>query len=193
MPRKERVYGELRSLLKTGDLVLFSGQDKVSRIIRWRTKSDYSHVGMVLNSPDYHDDVTIWEATKPVGVRLTPLSEHVRNYEGSIVLRRLRNAQLSDEDMKEFKVLFEELSGRPFEQEIPQLIGAAFDLFPEQLTKEDLSSLFCSELVAEAYQALSLLDEYKPSNEYTPADFSDKGKLQLQRGHLGTEIRLKTA
>lgn len=46
--------------------------------------------------------------------------------------------------------------------------------------KENLSSLFCSELVAEAYQRMGLLPEVgsahkvKPSNEYTSRFFSRK-------------------
>jgi hypothetical protein len=40
------------------------------------------------------------------------------------------------------------------------------------INKEDLSSLFCSELVAEAYQKMGLLTEQLPSNEYIPKDFS---------------------
>ena len=37
-----------------------------------------------------------------------------------------------------------------------------------------MSSLFCSELLAEAYQRMLLLSEDMPSNEYTPADWSEE-------------------
>jgi hypothetical protein len=56
---------------------------------------------------------------------------------------------------------------------------------------EDLTSLFCSELVAEAYQRLGLLDESTPSNEFTPADFSEAEGLVLLKGQLGKETFLK--
>lgn len=53
---------------------------------------------------------------------------------------------------------------------------------------DDLSSLFCSELAAEVSEPPKGL----PSNEYTPRDFADKGRLVLQEGiRLGEEIPLK--
>jgi hypothetical protein len=43
-------------------------------------------------------------------------------------------------------------------------------------------------MVAEAYQRMGLLSEKKQSNEYTPKDFADVGKLELLRGNLGSEV-----
>jgi hypothetical protein len=54
--------------------------------------------------------------------------------------------------------------------------------------------LFCSELVAEAYQQIRLLKEPPSgilSNEYTPKDFSEKKGLTLEKGAtLGKEVIL---
>ena len=80
---------------------------------------------------------------------------------------------------------------------------------------EDLSSIFCSELIAEAYQRAGLLKNRppeneedkarlkklykgiifdrtaKPSNEYIPEDFSAKRELELENGALlGPEFRV---
>ena len=60
------------------------------------------------------------------------------------------------------------------------MIKAAYD-GPLGHNQEDLSSLFCSELVAEAYQRLGLLPKPPqglPSNEYTPRDFAKNIDLQ---------------
>jgi hypothetical protein len=51
--------------------------------------------------------------------------------------------------------------------------------------------LFCSELVAEAYQRMDLLSEKKLSSEYTPKDFSDKSKLKLMKGKLHEEVAVR--
>ena len=59
--------------------------------------------------------------------------------------------------------------------------------------KEDLSAIFCSELVAEAYQSMGLLDKKHASNEFTPADFTEENTLPLLRGELGPEIIIKDA
>jgi hypothetical protein len=54
-----------------------------------------------------------------------------------------------------------------------------------------LSSLFCSELVAEVYQKMGLLTEKLPSNEYIPKDFSTEKSLSLELGYsLQKEIAI---
>ena len=58
--------------------------------------------------------------------------------------------------------LLKELHGRKYEENMIQLSLAAVDFCEDYLTflensKEDLSSLFCSELVAYAYQEVGLL------------------------------------
>jgi len=59
--------------------------------------------------------------------------------------------------------------------------------------KEDLTRVFCSELVAAAYQHLGLLDQYPPAGGYAPKDFSseqtDSAALLLLKGaQLSDEI-----
>jgi len=62
--------------------------------------------------------------------------------------------------------------------------------------QKDLTSLFCSELLAETYIRMGLLpeDPKHPSNEYTPKDFSSDAPataLPLQKGaKLSKEIIL---
>ena len=67
---------------------------------------------------------------------------------------------------------------------------AAYD-GPLGHNEEDLSSLFCSELVAEAYQRIGLLTSAMPSNEYTPKDFAERRGLKLEKGKLGEEISVE--
>lgn len=45
-------YSLIRTQLKTGDLVLFSGKGAFSDIIKYGTLSKWSHIGMVLKIPD---------------------------------------------------------------------------------------------------------------------------------------------
>jgi hypothetical protein len=65
------------------------------------------------------------------------------------------------------------------------LLRAAFSGWFGASRGERLNSLFCSELVAEAYQAMGLLPESppgRPSNEYTPRDFARRG-AKLEAGY----------
>lgn len=41
-------YSDIRHNLCTGDIVLFSGAGMVSNVIKWATRSKWSHVGMVI-------------------------------------------------------------------------------------------------------------------------------------------------
>ncbi len=195
-----RKYGTMRSKLRTGDVVLFSGKGGISAGIKWATFSRWSHVGMVLVLPEY-DFVCLWESTTlssiadvatgehRKGVQLVPLSARVREYKGDIAIRQLKNVQFDAADIHSLMKLRKKLARRPYEKSKLELIRAAYD-GPFGKNTEDLSSLFCSELVAEAYQELDLVNaKKKPSNEYTPADFSQKKEaLPWVRGKLGPEI-----
>jgi hypothetical protein len=202
---KSRKYENARPGLKTGDIVLFSGKGGISAGIKWATLSRWSHVGMVLVLAEY-DFVCLWESTTIAnikdletgefrkGVQLVPLSSRVQQYEGQIVMRSLQGVEFSPADVVALMALRKKLARRPFEENLIELALAAYD-GPFGLNSEDLSSLFCSELVAEAYQELGLIKSGKhdkPSNEYTPADFSAKHEdLPWRRGSLGPEIDLK--
>ena len=188
-------YAEIRDSLKTGDIVLFSGQSQVSGILKWFKRSKWSHVGMVVKLPQF-DAIMLWESTllssatdvetgmPSLGVRLVPLSQRIG---GEVAIRRLENVVLSQEDIDKLSALRVELRGRPYERNPVELFKSVWDL-PFGRNEEDLSSVFCSELVAEAYQALGLLPEEQPSNEYTPADFSSERFIPLLKGAtLGPE------
>ena len=192
---------ELRAVLRTGDLVLFSGKGGASAGIKWATFSRWSHVGLVVVLPEY-DFVTVWESSTTTtlldldtrqlnkGVQLAPLSARLAQYEGAVAIRRLSGVDFGTEDIGRLMQLRRELAGRPYEEDKLELIKAAWD-HTFGANSEDLSSLFCSELVAEAYQCLGLLGPDKPSNEYVPADFSTARTQPLERGTLGPEILLK--
>lgn len=120
----------------------------------------------------------------------------------------VRQLKISDEERERMtKNLLEfksELGERPYEKKKLELIRSALDYHEDFLTflkneEEDLSSLFCSELVAAAYQRMGLLEmdttveNYKTSNEYTPDDFTSSRdeELNLKYGELGKEIYIE--
>ena len=187
--------------LKTGDIVLFSGLDHYSRLVRAGTKSKWSHVGLVFESPA-HDFLTLWEssiredtldvelAEHRVGVRLVSLYDRVKAFEGEISIRRLQGEAITDKKLRCLLALQDELRGRAYERNKFELIRAANKrAFCNRA--EDLSSVFCSELVAEAYQRLGLLSEEKPSNDYAPVDFSYERMRNLQGSfYLSEELQL---
>ena len=200
---RSRGYSAIRATLKTGDIVLFSGKGHFSNLIKLGTFSKWSHVGMVLKLPEY-DFLTLWESTgltdiedldtnKPnVGVQLVPLSARGRKYSGDIAYRSLKGPALADTALADLMKLRRKLKGRKYEKSKVELVKAAWDSVMGHNQEEDLSSVFCSELVAEAYQSLKLIDGGKNSNEYTPADFM-QGRLDTLAGGrtLGPEVTIK--
>lgn len=196
------LYSSIRGDLKTGDIVLFSGKGAFSSVIKYGTMSRWSHVGMVLNIPEY-DFLTIWESTTlndiddlatgmpRKGVQLVPLSDRVQKYSGDIAIRHLQGDTLAETSLKSLMKLRKELKGKRYERSKGEMFKAVYD-GPFGTNSEDLSSLFCSELVAEAYQSLNLLSDKVPSNEYTPADFSEKKMTKLNgKFTLSKEILIK--
>ncbi len=190
-------YSEIRNSLQTGDIVLFSGKGRISNIIKWFTKSPWSHVGMVIRSTEW-DMLLLWESTtlnklKDIqsgvarqGVQLVPLSERIKTYDGEIGIRRLEtNKVIRHQPLMDFR---QEVKGRSYEQSKLELIKSAYD-GPLGQNEEDLSSLFCSELIAEAYQRMGFISNDISSNEYTPADFG--GNIGLLDAKLGKIINME--
>ena len=114
---------------------------------------------------------------------------------GRVAIRRL--VGVTDEERKriteELVRFYNEVSGRPYEQSKLTLILSSAKFIEDALPflknrKEDLSSLFCSELVAEAYQRMKLLSPDKLSHSFTPDDFSTNRELALIRGKLSEQI-----
>lgn len=200
-------YRDIRDKLKTGDIVLFSGQDPISRVIRGISQSTWSHVGMVVIWEEMKT-VLIWEST-PVakakdiesnqhqsGVNLIPLSHRIntwlaRDPENLVAVRHL-DQPLDDAMQSALLLVRSELKGRGYAGSLREILNAAIDRGGWSDNSEDLSTLFCSELVAEAYQRMGLLPDHKPSNEYTPRDFSceqtDSFQFPMRHRRLGDEI-----
>lgn len=192
------LYSNIRNSLKTGDILLFSGKGRISDGIKFFTGSKWSHVGMVYTIKDALDpegSVFCWESTTlsdledadtgkaTKGVQRVELSERLERCfaSGYEINVRPLDKPLTDGMVKNLNVFRHEVSGKPYEKSVLELIKSAYDgIFGEN--KEDLTSLFCSELLAEAFQRMGLLPEDKPSNEYTPKDFSEERRLSLLSG-----------
>jgi hypothetical protein len=155
-------YSAVRSDMKAGDLIAFGGQGLISRIIKWRTRSPVSHVGVVMEIDD-HGRVMVMESTSlggQCGVQVNRLSKRVREYDGNVWWFPLRK-QLDEED-RFWEFLWAQ-DGKKYDRR--QVAKAAFNL----PTHENYKRLFCSELVAGAYKAGGLQFVGNPSR-MTPVE-----------------------
>lgn len=131
------------------------------------------------------------------GVGLVPLEDKLRS--GWCTPVAVRQLSISAEDRKELDEIAVQLrckyKGRLYEEHPTEMIKAAVDigedyipLFKNEGGEDSLETIFCSELVALAYQWFRLLGADPPANEYTPEDFADSRKLVLTRGTLEEEV-----
>jgi hypothetical protein len=195
----KRIANELR----TGDIVLFSGKGLTSVGIKRILGCTWSHVGLVvygaagdrpllLESTPCRDLVDVLTGERTGGVRLVGLVERLASSDGAIAVRRLDPA-LAPAQTERLMGLVRELHGRPYECSLLELFRAVSDRV--ERSRENPTSLFCSELIAEVLQSIGLLDDVgqggRPSNEYTPRHFSSAHDLRLKLGFaFGPEIRL---
>lgn len=133
------------------------------------------------------------------GVGLVPLEDKLNS--GWVAPVAVRQLSISPESRKEIDEIAIELrckyKGRHYEEHPTELIKAAVDFGEDYITifknkggEASLETLFCSELVALAYQKFRLLGDDYPANEYTPEDFADSRKLTLTQGVLENEVYL---
>jgi hypothetical protein len=80
--------------VRDGDLLLCSANDSFSRLIRWATKSPWSHVAIAYRLEEI-DRVIVLECVEKIGVRAVPLSSFISRtssgehpYPGRILLAR---------------------------------------------------------------------------------------------------------
>src|SRR5262245_9664253 len=187
-------YDELRPTLDSGDVLLFAGESRFSRGIKRLTRSHWSHSALVAR-PHAGGPLLLWEATLDTvladvatheiasGVHLYDLERWIRHYGGETVIRPLR-VERTETMRAALLAFYDEARGRPYERNRLELFRSVYDGPLGQNRKEDLTSFFCSELVAEAYQRMGLLPASPPANEYTPRDFSSERAtpLPLQLG-----------
>ena len=84
---------DIEAQICDGDLLLCSGEHAFSRLIRWATKSPWSHIAMAMRA-DAIGRVMVLESVEKIGVRTVPFrtfafgDEGMRPYPGQIVLAR---------------------------------------------------------------------------------------------------------
>lgn len=197
-------YSIIKDKLQTGDLVLFSGQYSISKLVERLEHSHWSHVAMVVRIPDIEEPL-LWESTaltnlpdqiyhdNKTGPKIVDLKQRLLTYGSDVVpyvppvyaVRQLE-AERTPEMLNALSTLFTSLHGIPNPGEwkmIAEVLeGKLFNI------RSKLDNYTCGELVAESYIKMGLLSDKKAINGYMPKDFSTDGTLKLLKGKLYGEL-----
>lgn len=173
-------YADVRDRIRPGDLIAFGGTSPTCELIKRVTESSVSHVGVVLH-PEWWTEGPSWpeicdrfmEAT-PRGMKIAHLGRRVKRYDGTLWWLPLSDAARQQMDLEAFHSFLHEQKDKPYD--VAQAIKSGLDMLDANpllrrmtYNVEDLSSLFCSELVAAALEACGVIGRLNAS-EVTPID-----------------------
>jgi len=177
-------YSAVRSKMQPGDVIAFGGKGNFSEMIKWATRSNVSHVGVIMQSKMIFEDEVqkgffnqVIESTDIngfSGVSISRLSDRLRSYKGDIWWLPLSPAARAKLDRKKFFDWCLHQEGKPYD--MPQAVRSALDTLDKvpviggaTYNIEDFSKFFCSELVAGALEKGGVIREIN-SSEVTPID-----------------------
>jgi hypothetical protein len=193
---------ELKQTLKTGDLLLcddlqYGSWGLFSWVIKFITKSDFSHVGMIVKDPEFTETplkgTFVWtsgisnvpdpeDKQTKFGVQFIPFDHFIQTYGGKIFLRRIHfqdpeeyNTIFNTNNLKEIhQVVYD----KPYDVIITDWIEAFCKKDPKP---QKTSRFFCSALIGYIYTKLTLLEQNTDWSILSPSFFSSENKtLSLQ-------------
>lgn len=184
MAVKPILYEEARKQMKAGDVIAFSGKGDFSEIIKWATRSNVSHVGVILQSKlliaDKIQDGIFNQVIESTtlncfsGVIISRLSDRLDTYDGEIWWLPIKKDIDDKMDKKKFYDFL--IHQQRKEYDMPQAIKSALDVLDRvpiiggaTHNQEDFSRFFCSELVAAALEVAGAIKNINAS-EVTPID-----------------------
>ena len=180
---KPIAYAKARAMVQDGDLLLCSATDPFSKLIRWSTKTPWSHIAIAYRIPSL-DRVMVFEAVEKIGVRTVPLStfisrtsEGVSPYPGQILLARDQRFEAIDDKKKRamYDFAFARLGDRFAPAEIAKigvrlLLGRLARKMPKMLGAKE--EFICSEYVAKCYAKAGLKIPWDGLGFIAPGDFA---------------------
>ncbi|KAA3659891.1 MAG: hypothetical protein DWQ10_07900 [Calditrichaeota bacterium] len=186
MAAKQIKYAEARAQMRPGDVIAFGGKGHFSEIIKFATRSEVSHVGVILQTRvlDADDDRffnQIIESTSLNGfngVSISRFSDRLASYEGEMWWLPLNDTvrEKKFNQKRFYNFLFNQAKDRK-EYDLPQAIKSSLDALDNlpfgiqgpTYNKEDFSKFFCSELVAAGLEQAGSVGKVNAS-EVTPID-----------------------
>lgn len=167
-------YGNLREQLDTGDIAIFGGRYRLSKIIRLVTRFPASHVASILRDGERISFIEASEGDmypEREGVIISRFSDAIPFYKGDIWIARLAPEIRARADIPAMAKFLREQVGKAYDYD--NMPKAGFDLLDRiglTHSRENWSKMFCSELVAAGLKAAGILGPNANTSEVSPAD-----------------------
>ncbi|TYP71223.1 YiiX/YebB-like N1pC/P60 family cysteine hydrolase [Paenibacillus methanolicus] len=152
----QMAYGEAAGQLRTGDILLGSGNYVVSELIKRFSDSMFSHVAVIVR---WRERPLIMESVEDDGVRLVPLTHYLDNYEnrrapynGKLYIARHRGLAGSESEDARVGAIVDrglDLLNRKYDNEEIARIVSRIGLGLGR--HEDNDAYICSEFVEECF------------------------------------------
>ena len=173
---------ELTSVAQTGDIVLFSGKNMQSNILKGLMGSKYDHVGMLVRYPK-SGQLVLFESLQGKGVcrwdwnNLTAKgSEYWQKSYSKVVYRRLLGVERDENFINTLQNFMQQTAGMPYRLTVGSIVQAEQHERIEGSIRKEIklvnNGFFCSELIALALKRLGLIDGSIAPNKYWPGNFS---------------------
>jgi hypothetical protein len=178
----ERAPEAIEAEIRNGDLLLCSGEQAFSKLIRWATKSPWSHIAMAMRL-DEIGRVMVLESVEKIGVRVTPFQTFLfgddgrRPYPGKIVLaRHAKISAATPEAIRKIARFAVDQLGDPFDPaEVMRIamriaLGSFNRKMPEAMKAR--GEYICSEYVAKCFEQIDVRAPWDGRGFIAPCDFA---------------------
>lgn len=180
-------YHDLRDEIQSGDLLLCSGHSIFSNLIKKATKSVWSHVAFILKL-DAIDRIMVLESVESFGVRTIPLSNYVRDYNGTAKGYPGRIMIARHDDVKPASI--SKLSNKAidflgFPYRLEEIVHIAIRISRHEIGLSDSGpdqgaprAFICSEYAQICFRSIDIEIDYNSMGFITPADFYRHPKVK---------------
>lgn len=173
-------YDAIRDTIRSGDIMLCSGNYIFSKLIQKCTGSIWSHAAFVMRL-DTIDRIMVLESIESRGVRTIPLSGYVKNFEGTGYgyngrIALFRHENFTVDKLKQLGQFAVDHFGYPYDEEeiariTTRIVGSKVGYSQNELVRD--KGYICSEYVYECFKALGIEISYDKRGFVSPGNIAD--------------------
>ncbi len=171
-------YQEIRSRIKPGDVIAFSGKDIPSGVVKLATQSCYVHVAIVvwcdrknILIAESHVDwslPSVGTGDRGLGVQLQWLDDRIATQNAPIWWAALKKP-LEESGLSRMRQWVQDIENQKIPYDFVQAIGVGLEFVGLKVNQQDDRAYFCSELVTCALQLAGAVDKTLNPAQQTPA------------------------